>query len=125
MGDTIWVDVEGRGPGELPADNSIMLRLEKHLAQLSSKLNVPKLASFYAYESGWFQKGRWFDPANALTAINSLHNRLEQSPSDLGFEPDASRQHWQGMLMKELIECRRALEEAVAKGKKFRFLIVS
>jgi hypothetical protein len=125
MGDTIWVDVEGRGPGELPADNSIILRLEKHLAKLSSKLNVPKLADFYAYERGWFQKRRWFDPGNALTAINALHNHLEQSPGDLGFEPDASREHWPEMLIKELLECRRALENAVANGKKFRFLIVS
>jgi hypothetical protein len=125
MGDTIWVDVEGRGPGELPADNSIILRLEKNLAKLSSKLNVPKLADFYAYESGWFQKRRWFDPARALATITALHDHLEQNPGDLGFEPDASRQHWPGMLMTELVECRRALDDAVAKGKRFRFLIVS
>jgi hypothetical protein len=125
MGDTIWVDVEGRGPGELPADNSIILRLEENLAKLSSKLGVPKLADFYAYESGWFQKRRWFDPAKALPTINALHSHLEQAPSDLGFEPDASRKHWPEMLMNELSECRRALEGAAANGKKFRFLIVS
>src|SRR3954471_1401904 len=83
MGDTIWVDVEGRGPGELPADNSIILRLEKDLAKLSSKLGVPKLADFYAYESGWFQKKRWFDPAKALPTINALQSHLEQTPADL------------------------------------------
>ena len=125
MGDTIWVDIEGRGPGESPADNSIILRLEKHLANLPSKLNVPKLADFYAYESGWFQKRRWFDPAKALTAINALYGHLEENPGNLGFEPDASRQHWPGMLMEELLECRRVLQGAIASGKKFRFLIVS
>ena len=125
MGDTIWVDVEGRGPGELPADNSIILRLEKNLAKLSSKLNVSKLADFYAYESGWFQKRRWFDPGKALATVNALHIHLEQNPADLGFEPDASRQHWPELLMKELAECRRVLEDTVAKGKRFRFLIVS
>lgn len=125
MGDTIWVDVEGRGPSELPADNSVILRLEKNLATLSSTLNVPKLADFYAYESGWFQKRRWFDPAKALTMVNALHSHLEQNPGDLGFEPTASRKHWPEALMKELAECRRVLEEAVAKGKRFRFLIVS
>ncbi len=71
MGDTIWVDVEGRGPGELPADNSIILRLEKHLAKLSSKLNVSKLADFYAYESGWFQKRRWFEKMELARAYQT------------------------------------------------------
>ena len=125
MGNTIWVDVEDRGPGELPADNSIILRLEKQLARLSSVLNVPTLADFYAYESGWFQKRRWFEPAKALTAISAIHDHLQHNPGDLGFEPDASRAHWPEMLMKELLECRRALEGAAANGKKFRFLIVS
>ena len=125
MGDTIWVDVEDRGPAELPADNSIILRLEKQLAKLSAKLHAPKLADFYAYERGWFQKRRWFDPAKGLTAINALYDHLDRSPGDLGFEPDASRRHWPELLMKELLECRKALEAAVSKGKKFRFLIVS
>ena len=125
MGDTIWVDVEGRAPAEVPADNSIILRLEKNLAKLSSKLGVPKLADFYAYESGWFQKRRWFDPAKALSTVNALHSHLEQKPDDLAFESTASRKHWLEALMKELVECRRVLEDAVAKGKKFRFLIVS
>jgi len=125
MGDTIWVDVEGRGAGEVPADNSIILRLEKNLAKLSAKLGVPKLADFYAYESGWFQKRRWFDPAKAVPTVNALYSHLEQNPADLGFEPTASRKHWPDALMKELVECRRVLEDAVAKGKRFRFLIVS
>jgi hypothetical protein len=125
MGDTIWVDVEGRASGELSADNSIILGLEKQLAKLSSSLNVPKLTDFYAHERGWLQKRRWFDPAMALTAVQSIYDHLERSPNDLGFEPDASRQHWPELLMKELLECRRALEAAAAGGKKFRFLIVS
>src|SRR6185437_2425574 len=109
MGDTIWVDVEGRAPGEVPADNSIILRLEKNLAKLSSTLKVRKIADFYAYESGWFQKRRWFDPANALPTVIELHSHLEQNPGDLGFEPTASRKHWPEELMKELVECRRVL----------------
>jgi hypothetical protein len=125
MGDTIWVDVDGRGSDELPADNSIVLRLEKNLATRSWRLGVPKLVDFHAYESGWFQKRRWFDPAKALTTVNALHNHLKQSPSDLGFEPTASRKHWPEALLKELAECRRFLEDAVTKGRRFRFLIVS
>ena len=125
MGDTIWVDVEGRRSGDVPADNSIILRLEKQLAQLSNRLRVSKLADFYAYESGWLQKWRWFDPAKALAAINTIYDHLQHSPDDLGFEPTASRLHWQDLLMKELLECRRVLEAAVSTGKKFRFLIVS
>jgi hypothetical protein len=94
-------------------------------AELTSKLKVPKLADFYAYEGDWFQKRRWFDPAKALTLINTLYDYLERHPGDLGFEPDASCRHWPEMLMRELLECRRTLEGAVASGSKFRFLIVS
>jgi hypothetical protein len=102
-----------------------MLRLEKNLAKLSASLNVPKLPDFYAYEHGWFQNRRWFDPVKALTAINALYDHLKHSPGDLGFEPDSSRQHWAELLMEELVECRRALQAAASSGKKFRFLIVS
>jgi hypothetical protein len=49
MSDTIWVDVRGRSKDDVPQDNSIMLRLEIQLDQLSTKLNVPKLSEFYDY----------------------------------------------------------------------------
>ena len=49
MSDTIWVDVRGRSKDDVPQDNSIMLRLESQLDQLSTKLNVPKLSEFYDY----------------------------------------------------------------------------
>ena len=126
MGYTIWVDVEGRGPeDEVPADNSIILSLEKPLAKLSSKLGVAKLAEFYAYEGGWFQKRRWFDPGRTLAAVTALHDHLERNFADLGFEPDASRSNWPDMIMGELRECRRVLEAAMADGRKIRFLIVA
>jgi hypothetical protein len=49
MGDTIWVDVEGRAKSDVPSDNSIMLRLDKELEKIAEKLGVSKLTSFYDY----------------------------------------------------------------------------
>jgi len=40
MGDTIWVDVQGRNKGDLPRDNSIMLRLKDELDRLADRLHV-------------------------------------------------------------------------------------
>lgn len=88
-------------------------------------MNVAKLTDFYAYDSGWLKKWKWFDAARALVAVNAILNHLERNPNDLGFEPDAPRRHWPESLMRELRECRRVLEGAVATGNKFRFLIVS
>lgn len=125
MGDTIWIDVQGRGKGELPADNSIMLRLEKHLEEASSELKVAKLSSFYVSAGSWFKKWTWFDPVPALEAVRAIHDHLTIDLNRLGFDPLPSQQSWPERLMKELRECRRVLEEAIAQGKKFRFLIVS
>jgi hypothetical protein len=153
MGDTIWVDVQGRAETDSPADNSIMLRLGEHLDKLSAKLGVPKLTEFYDYsaledefaeliESGRSgeeddtnlvadsvdtsqQAGTWFDPAAALEAVRTIQHRLEQHPEELNFKPDASRSHWPTDLMQELERVQAALEDAVSRSKKFRFLIVS
>ena len=154
MGDTIWVDVQGRAKNDLPSDNSIMLRLEKELERLSDKLGVARLTQFYDYSlierqfaeiaaqtegngiDDWDEddgeedqeeddeRGMWFEPARALAAVTAIRKHLARHPSDLGFEPDASTNHWLDHLMDELDECRRVLRVAVSKGKKFRFLIV-
>ena len=118
MGDTIWVDVQGRAEDDLPSDNSIMLRLERQLDKLAAKLGVPKLTTFYDYsameaefadfaegddahdeDSDEVSKapaspGQWFDPAPALKAITAIRQHLAQHPDDLGFKADASRSHW-------------------------------
>ncbi len=47
MGDTIWVDTQGRGKDELPSDNSIMLRFREELDNLSDKLRVSKAYSSF------------------------------------------------------------------------------
>lgn len=125
MGDTIWVDIEGRKSGELPKDNSILLRLDKELTDLAARLQVRPLKDFYARGSGWFARRKWFDPVAALTSVNAIYDRLEKAPGDLQFESTTSRQHWPELLMKELLKCRRSLEAASAAGKKFRLLIVS
>lgn len=149
MGDTIWVDVDGRAGDDLPSDNSIMLRLGKQLDELAAKLGVPKLTTFYDYSAmedefgdlaasddagdegsdkatdAPASPGQWFDPAPALKAVAAIRQHLDQHPSDLGFTPDASRSHWPNDLMEELGHVRSVLEDATARGKKFRFLIVS
>lgn len=147
MGDTIWVDVRGRPPGEALPDNSLMLRLEKQLDRLCRKLNVPKLSEFYDYseleaqygdlgddegepgEAGpagddGHEGGVWFDPDPALAAVRALRDHLARHPEDLGFKPDRSRAHWPADLREELRYCQSVLEEAVARGRQFRFLIV-
>jgi hypothetical protein len=147
MGDTIWVDVRGRSREDVPPDNSIMLRLKDQLDRLSGKLNVAKLTDFYDYSELEAQygdqgdnedesedgigtddahqaKGSWFDAGQALAAVRALRDHLVQHPEALGFKPDRSRAHWPGYLMDELQDCQTVLEEAVARGRPFRFLIV-
>ena len=146
MGDTIWVDVQGRAEGDLPLDNSIMLRLDERLDKLAAKLGVPKLTTFYDYsakedEFGDFAegdeeeeepteasastpRGKWFDPAPALKAVTAIRQHLTRYPADLGFRPDASRSHWPADLMEELEGVQPVLEQALAEGKTFRFLVV-
>ena len=51
MGDTIWVDVQGRGPDDLPSDSSFLLLLQEQLARLSEKLKVAKLSDYYDYSA--------------------------------------------------------------------------
>jgi hypothetical protein len=141
MGDTIWVDVRGRPKGELPPDNSIMLRMKDQLDRLSRKLKVPKLSDFYDYSeleaqygdfmededgskgAGW-PSGSWFDPAKALAAVRAIHDHLGRHPEDLRFKPGPSRAQWPGELLEELKHCQTVLEEAVARGRPFRFLLV-
>jgi hypothetical protein len=147
MGHTIWVDVQGRSENDLPADNSIMLRLEDQLDRLSEKLRVARLSDFYDYseleaEYGEFaddaddadaagdgaegtpSEGSWFEPAQALAAVRAVREHLARHPEDLGFTPDASRRHWPDNLMEELTHCQAVLEDAASRGRRIRFLIV-
>lgn len=147
MGDTIWVDVDGRAEDEPLSDNSIMLRLDEQLDRLSAKLGIAKLTDFYDYsakeaefadlahdadveddESAEVARpalpGTWFDPAPALTAVGAIRQHLAQHPADLGFKPDASRSRWPADLMEELEHVQSVLDDAAARGRKFRFLIV-
>ena len=65
MGDTIWVDVQGRGKDDLPSDNSLMLRLEDQLARLSERLRVAKLSDYYDYSVLEEHYGGLIDDADA------------------------------------------------------------
>jgi hypothetical protein len=147
MGHTIWVDVEGRADDDLPSDNSMMLRLDKQLDKLAAKLGVARLTTFYDYSEleDEFDEppdgegdaddegasagdagsgGAWFDPAAALAAVRAIRQHLLRRPADLGFKPDAPRAHWPANLMEELEHVQGVLEDAAARNKRFRFMIV-
>jgi hypothetical protein len=147
MGHTIWVDVRGRAKDDPLQDNSIMLRLQSQLDDLSTKLNVVKLSEFYDYSElettyGDFDcegdetedgnltvedgqdEGAWFNPGPALTAVRAIHDHLVKHPEELGFEADPSQSHWPGDLMEELAYCQSVLEEAAKRRQEFRFLVV-
>jgi len=141
MGDTIWVDVRDRDKDKLPQDNSIILRLKDQLDRLSKQLKVAKLSDFYDYSDleaayGDFDEdddevsadepvGSWFDAAKALKAVRAIRTHLLQHPDALAFQPGSSRTHWPQQLMDELEHCQDVLEDAVARGVQFRFLIVA
>jgi hypothetical protein len=147
VGDTIWVDVQGRSKGELPRDNSIMLRLKDELDSLSDRLQVSKLSQFYDYSElkaqfadfverpdpsssdadvvdGEVSTGDWFDPSPALTAVRTIRDHLQRHPENLAVPSNPRRRHWLPTLMEELKECQYTLEAAVSLGRQFRFLIV-
>ncbi len=51
MGNTIWVEVQGRPTSETASDSSIMHRLMDNLDALAVKLHVRKLSEFYDYSA--------------------------------------------------------------------------
>lgn len=138
MGDTLVVSVRG---GRTSDDHSVTLRLLAHLDALAAQLKVAKLSAFQDgsalaaefadefAESGIevpaeaFQE-RWFDPRPALAAVRAIVAHLEANFDALGFQPDESRAHWPNDLMDELRETAALLEEAIAAGAQFRFLLV-
>ena len=147
MGDTIWVDVQGRRKDDLPRDNSIMLRLKAELDELSDKLGVSRLSQFYddselrATYADLIEEpqgdthttkdletttatAQWFDPTSALSAVRQLHDHLQRNSDALALPADRGRRHWRGTLLGELKNCELTLEKVAAQGRRFRFLIV-
>jgi len=51
MGNTIWVQVQGRPTKETASDHSIMCHLMDNLDALAEKLRVRKLSEFYDYSA--------------------------------------------------------------------------
>jgi|SRR6185437_8205864 hypothetical protein len=146
MGHTIWVDIQGREKDKVPDDNSIMLRLAEQLDRLADKLHVAKLTQFYDYSAleaeyadlfeeqippgkGNYPHGKtggaWFDPQDALMSVRTFCDHLTQYPEDLGFVPAAGQRHWPATLIQELKGCQAMLEDAAARRRRFRLLIVS
>lgn len=142
MGDTLLVSVRG---GRTSDECTMMLLLQADIDRLCLKLNVATLSTFYdgsvmaahyldeleGEELGDAQETHpeafaetWHDPGPALEAVRTIVERLEQRPEDLDFQPDASRAHWPADLMDELRDSVAILEEAVAKGQQFRFLLM-
>ena len=132
MGDTIWVDVEGRTQDEELSDNSIMLRLKDDLDALSQALGVAKLSDFYDYSelaaqygaAGDSQAGCWFEAGPALEAVRAIAGYLSQRPDAMDFSHKSGRSHWPQTVIRELNHCDTMLERAVSQRRKFRFLIV-
>lgn len=162
MGNTIWVDVQGRDPQDLPSDQSLLLRAETELALLSAHLGVPSLSTFYDYsglgdfdedfdtddfdEDGEADDGgddpadgedtessdaAWFDAAPALEAVTRLRQHLAEHQNDaadwkrLSLKVKAGRCPWPDGLLDELAEAQAILADALARKRRFRFLIVS
>ena len=141
VGNTIWVEVEGRSKDDLPPDSSITLRLIKQLDELSDRLNVAKLSEFFDYsvvedefteELAELERAAadenkssvtWFDPARPLEAVRALHDQLSADFTALRWVPDRSRNHWPAALVDELKRCRRTLEEAQERRQQCRLLI--
>lgn len=138
MGDTLVVSVRG---GRSSDDHSITLRLLSHFDALSARLKVAKLSAFQdgsalaaEYADEFAESGiavpaealqeRWFDPRPALEVARAIVAHLESNIGSLRFTPDESRAHWPNDLMDELRETSAILEEAVAAGAQFRFLLL-
>jgi hypothetical protein len=154
MGHTIWVEVQGRALKETADDSSTMHHLMDNLDALAGKLRVRKLSDFYDYSeleeayadlveddaaaSSEIQeevakeptleerqaKGDWFDAGEGLSSIRMLRQHLAEHFEDLEFTPDESTPHWPKQLMDELERSEEILQEAAARGRKFRLLIV-
>jgi hypothetical protein len=102
VGNTIWVDVEGRPEANLPPDNSIMLRLMDQLDGLADRLKVAKLSEFFDYivveaeyadleassDAECDSSGTWFDTKRALDAVRAIDNRLSEDFTALDWHPD-------------------------------------
>jgi hypothetical protein len=107
-----------------------------HLDALSKELEVSSLSSFYDYSELGGQYGGeiegfdaqqlecWFDPAPCLGAVKAISQYLSERPERLDFSHHSGRKHWRPRLVQELKDCESTLEDALARGHRFRFLIV-
>jgi hypothetical protein len=140
MGDTIWLDVEGRSESEELRDCTIMLRMTENLDNVSQKLGIASIAEFFDYsalEENYAEflpepeaqacekpSGKWFDAGAVMAVIRPLRAHLQSKPSDLAFVSNDANAHWMEHLMDELRYCEDALEDAASHGKRVRFLLV-
>ena len=122
MGNTIWIDVRGVPGDELHEDMNVLLALDKVLEELAIMLGVTPLKKFYDYERA---KPTWFDAKDGFRAVHALRDALELDFTVLDWEPDEETGHWPEALLEHLRACERVLEDAVAKKRRFRLMIVA
>jgi len=139
MGNTLWIESQGRPGVETHNDMSVLLRLDKPLDALADKLGVARLTTFYDYsplneafddlldEDSKTESPAgpvWFDSAKGLESVKALRLHLETDFASLNWSPSKSQTQWPQLLMDDLKFCQTVLEEAVRRGQAFRLMIV-
>ena len=135
MGNTIWIEAEGRAGAETHSDMGKLLRLEPQLDALATRLGVQKLSEFYDYrpllEANQSEESpdplpeiSWFNSAGGLESVRALRACLEKNFSELRWSAGKGDAHWQNDLIDELRSCEAVLVEALRAGQKFRLMIV-
>ena len=132
MGNTIWIEAQGRSGDETHNDMNVLHALNERLDVLAEKLGVAKLTDFYDYRELLESFGdeelpdpSWFDSAKGLETVRKLLRHLEEDFSELQWKPDKSKEHWPQSLLEHLRFCQSVLDEAVASGRRFRLLVVA
>jgi hypothetical protein len=134
VGNTIWIEVQGRPVEGTHHDMNVLNALSKPLGVLARKLGVNAPSDFLDYtellaaydESDDELPGpAWFDSGKGLETFRALRISLENDFGALEWKPEESQQHYPQRLLDHLRFCESILEEAVANAEKFRLLVVA
>ncbi len=138
MGSTIWINLRnGEQYESNESDHSAMLALDQSLDALAANLSIRALSSFYddtdfrynlnetgefdEWEDGWpASAAQWFDAADALRSVDAILTHLQAHPEAI----DTDDRWTQADVEDDLLDCKAALERAVAEGKAIHFCIV-
>jgi hypothetical protein len=129
VGNTIWIDVQGRSGAETHEDLAILHALSTPLDALATALGVTAPSAFYDYAALLpvedDARPSWFDATRGLESMAALQKALGEDFRRLCWTPDASQEHWKESLMNELSFCERILAEASRDARPFRLMIVA